>query len=151
MSKLEFFAKSQEYDQTGRASGTKVMLGTADGGLLPVFLPPDVISLSNSELFELAMEQHYQINFPQRAEKEKFEQHEQALTSITADIAKLKEEALAEIREETARNREMIKLATLNLNDALEQLEDLLEETEEKHDETIGTVEETNRGGATDE
>lgn len=82
MSKLEFFAKSQEYDQTGRASGTKVMLGTADGGLLPVFLPPDVIDLSNSELYELAMDKLYQDNFPQRFEREKFIEYEQALNTL---------------------------------------------------------------------
>lgn len=107
MSKLEFFAKSQEYDQTGRASGTKVMLGTADGGLLPVFLPPDVIDLSNSELYELAMDKLYQDNFPQRFEKEKFIEYEQALADVRA--------AAQEARAATLENQQAVDRAVSEL------------------------------------
>lgn len=70
--KLEYGSKSQEYDASGTASTTKVTLVNSDGAYVPVFLPADKISLSNTELFELALEALYQENFPNRAENEKF-------------------------------------------------------------------------------
>lgn len=70
--KLEYGSKSQEYDASGTASATKVTLVNSDGANVPIFLPPDKIDLSNTELFELALEVLYQENFPQRAENEKF-------------------------------------------------------------------------------
>ena len=77
--KLEYGSKSQEFDASGVASATKVTLVNADGAYVPVFLPADKIGLSNTELFELALEALYQENFPQRAEKEKFNQVEAQL------------------------------------------------------------------------
>lgn len=70
--KFEFGSKSQEYDASGTASSTKVMLVNSDGASVPIFLPPDKIDLPNSELLELALEVIYQENFPMRAENEKF-------------------------------------------------------------------------------
>ncbi|HEL0787361.1 TPA: DUF1366 domain-containing protein [Streptococcus equi subsp. zooepidemicus] len=70
--KFEYGSKSQEYDSSGTASATKVMLVNSDGASVPIFLPPDKIDLPNSELLELALEVIYQENFPMRAENEKF-------------------------------------------------------------------------------
>lgn len=70
--KFEYGSKSQEYDASGSASTTKVTLVNSDGASVPVFLPPDKIDLSNTELLELALEVIYQENFPMRAENEKF-------------------------------------------------------------------------------
>ena len=70
--KFEYGSKSQEYDASGTASATKVMLVNSDGASVPIFLPPDVVDRSNSELLELALEVIYQENFPMRAENEKF-------------------------------------------------------------------------------
>ena len=70
--KLEYGTKSLEYDGSGTASATKVTLVNADGAIVPILLPADKISLSNTELFELALEALYQENFPNRAENEKF-------------------------------------------------------------------------------
>lgn len=70
--KFEYGSKSQEYDASGTASATKVMLVNSDGASVPIFLPPDKIDLSNTELLELALEVIYQENFPMRAENEKF-------------------------------------------------------------------------------
>lgn len=82
--KLSFNSKSQEIGLDGTISGTRVVLSNNEGGFLPVMLPADKISLSNSELEELALDVIYQENFPQRAENEKF-------AEITADLAKHKE------------------------------------------------------------
>ncbi|EPT35794.1 MULTISPECIES: DUF1366 domain-containing protein [Streptococcus] len=70
--KFEYGSKSQEYDASGSASATKVTLVNSDGASVPIFLPPDVVDRSNSELLELALEVIYQENFPMRAENEKF-------------------------------------------------------------------------------
>ena len=70
--KLEFHGKSLNYNLDSSLKGTIVTLGHMDGGHLPVLLAGDQTALSNQELFELAMEEHYQENFPNRAENEKF-------------------------------------------------------------------------------
>ncbi|MCC9684215.1 DUF1366 domain-containing protein [Streptococcus agalactiae] len=70
--KFEYGSKSQEYDASGTASATKVMLVNSDGASVPIFLPPNKIDMPNSELLELALEVIYQENFPMRAENEKF-------------------------------------------------------------------------------
>lgn len=77
--KLEYGTKSQEFDASGTASATKVTLVNTDGAIVPILLPADKISLSNTELFELALEALYQENFPNRAENEKFSKVAQEL------------------------------------------------------------------------
>lgn len=77
--KLEYGAKSLEYDGSGAVSATKVTLVNANGANVPIFLPADKISLSNTELFEMALDVIYQENFPQRAENERFSKVAQEL------------------------------------------------------------------------
>lgn len=82
--KLSFNSKSQEIGLDGSIVGTRVVLSNNDGGFIPVLLPADKISLSNSELEKLALDVIYQDNFPQRAENEK-------LAEITKELANYKE------------------------------------------------------------
>lgn len=96
--KLEYGTKSQEFDASGTASATKVTLVNADGAIVPILLPADKISLSNTELFELALEALYQENFPQRAEKEKFNQVEAQLKQ-NKEMATRVEQATTENKE----------------------------------------------------
>ena len=96
--KLEYGTKSLEYDASGVTSATKVTLVNSDGAYVPVFLPADKISLSNTELFELALEALYQENFPNRAEKEKFNQVEAQLQQ-NKEIAAKVEQATTENKE----------------------------------------------------
>lgn len=77
--KLEYGTKSQEFDASGTASATKVTLVNSDGAIVPILLPADKISLSNTELFELALDSLYEENFPNRAENEKFSKVAQEL------------------------------------------------------------------------
>lgn len=77
--KLEYGSKSLEYDGSGAVSATKVTLVNANGANVPILLPADKISLSNTELFELALESLYEENFPNRAENEKFNKVAQEL------------------------------------------------------------------------
>lgn len=96
--KLEYGTKSLEYDGSGTASATKVTLVNSNGAIVPILLPADKISLSNTELFELALEALYQENFPQRAEKEKFNQVEAQLKQNKEMTVKM-EQATTENKE----------------------------------------------------
>ena len=82
--RLEYSSKSLEYDGSGSVSATKVTLVNSDGAYVPVLLPADKISLSNTELLDLALDVIYQENFPQRAENEKF-------SKVTQELQKNKE------------------------------------------------------------
>lgn len=96
--KLNYGTKSQEYDASGTASTTKVTLVNSDGAYVPVFLPADKIGLSNTELFELALESLYEENFPNRAENEKFSKVDQELQK-NKEAAAQAEQAASENKE----------------------------------------------------
>ena len=96
--KLEYGTKSQEFDASGTASATKVTLVNADGAIVPILLPADKISLSNTELFELALEVLYQENFPNRAETEKFNKVDEQIQKNKEMTAKM-EQATTENKE----------------------------------------------------
>ena len=140
--KLEFQGKSLNYNLDGSLKGTIVTLGHMDGGHLPVLLAGDQTALSNQELFELAMEEHYQENFPNRAENEKFnllgekiakydDLIEKSQTAITA-----LEGAAAEAKEATIKNEESVNNAVSELTELImgilgqSQTNILVEETE---------------------
>lgn len=96
--KLEYGTKSLEYDSSGTASATKVTLVNVDGAIVPILLPADKISLSNTELFELALEVLYQENFPNRAETEKFNKVDEQIQKNKEMTAKM-EQATTENKE----------------------------------------------------
>ena len=102
--KLEYGSKSQEFDASGTASATKVTLVNADSAIVPIFLAADKISLSNTELFELALEALYQENFPLRAEKEKFNQVEAQL--------KQNKEMATKVEQATVENKENLDMVS---------------------------------------
>lgn len=96
--KLEYGSKSLEYDGSGAVSATKVTLINANGANVPVFLPADKISLSNTELLDLALESLYEENFPNRAENEKFSKVAQELQK-NKEAAAQAEQAATETKE----------------------------------------------------
>lgn len=102
--KLEYGTKSQEFDTSGTASATKVTLVNADGAIVPILLPADKISLSNTELFALALEALYQENFPQRAENEKFNKVDEQL--------KQNKEMAIKVEQATVENKENLDAAS---------------------------------------
>lgn len=102
--KLEYGSKSQEFDASGTASATKVTLVNSNGAIVPILLPADKISLSNSELFELAIEALYQENFPNRAENEKFSQ-------VDAQLKQNKEMA-TKVEQATVENKENLDMVS---------------------------------------
>ena len=96
--KLEYGSKSLEYDGSGAVSATKVTLVNANGANVPILLPADKISLSNTELFELALESLYEENFPNRAENEKLSKVAQELQK-NKEAAAQAEQAVTETKE----------------------------------------------------
>ena len=96
--KLEYGTKSQEFDASGTASATKVTLVNSDGAIVPILLQADKISLSNTELLELALEVVYQENFPKRAENERFNQVDAQLKQ-NKEMATKVEQAAVENKE----------------------------------------------------
>lgn len=111
--KLEYESKSKEYDASGAAYATKVVLRNRDGAYVPVFLPVDKIDLSNTELLNAALEVIYQENFPQRAESEKFNE-------IGEKIAKY-DEMIEKMQKAIDDSEKMTKLATATLNGLINQ------------------------------
>lgn len=96
--KLEYGTKSLEYDGSGAVSSTKVTLVNPAGANVPVFLPADKIGLSNTELFDLALDVIYQENFPQRAENERFSKVDQELQK-NKEAADKAEQTAADTKE----------------------------------------------------
>ncbi|HEP3485705.1 DUF1366 domain-containing protein [Streptococcus pyogenes] len=126
--KLEYGSKSQEYDASGTASTTKVTLVNADGANVPIFLPPDKIDLSNTELLELALEVIYQENFPQRAENEKFNEIGEKIAKYDELIEKSQkaikelEQATEEAKQATQHNQETVNSAVSELTELVMSL-----------------------------
>ena len=124
--KFEYDSKSKEYDASGAASATKVVLRNRDGAYVPVFLPVDKIDLSNTELLELALEVIYQENFPQRSENEKFNE-------LDKKIAKY-DEMIEKMQKAIDDSEKMTKLATATLNGLITQT---YADEEKTADETV--------------
>lgn len=112
--KLKFGSKSQEFNQDGSVKGTKVVLTNDEGAVYPVLLEADKISLSNTELEELALEIIYQENFPQRAENEKFNE-------IGEKIAKY-DEMIAKMQAAIDKSEKMTQLATATVNEVINKM-----------------------------
>ena len=91
--KLEYGTKSQEFDASGKESATKVTLVNSEGAIVPILLPADKINLSNTELFELALEALYQENFPNRAENEKFNKVNEQIQKNQENMTKVEQAA----------------------------------------------------------
>ncbi|MGO2872047.1 MAG: DUF1366 domain-containing protein [Streptococcus thermophilus] len=112
--RFEYESKSKEYDASGAAYATKVVLKNSEGAYVPVFLPVDKIDLSNTELLKEALEVIYQENFPQRAENEKF-------NDINKKIAKY-DEMIEKMQAAIDKSEKMTQLATATLNSLINQM-----------------------------
>ena len=150
--KLEFYGKSLNYNLDGSLKGTVVTLGHMDGGHLPVLLAGDQTALSNQELFELAMEEHYQENFPNRAENEKFN----LLGEKIAEYNKLIEKAtltIDKMETQMTTQQEQSSMAQVTLMSVIFKLyekgiltdEDLAETTISEVEQSHETIRKRNR------
>ena len=119
--KFEYASKSQEYDASGAASATKVVLKNTDGAIIPVFLPVEKIDLSNTELLNAALEVIYQENFPQRAETEKFNELDDKIKEYNV-LNKKAAETIAKMEAQMTKQQEQSKTAQLTLINVISKL-----------------------------
>lgn len=119
--KFEYESKSKEYDASGAASATKVVLRNRDGAYVPVFLPVDKIDLSNTELLTEALEVIYQENFPQRAENEKFNELDKKIKEYEA-LSKKATETIAKMEEQIKKQQDTSNTAQETLMSIIEKL-----------------------------
>ena len=115
--RLEFQRKSLDFNLDGSLRGTIVTLGNVENSHVPILLPGDQTALGNQELFELALEKHYQENFPQRAENDKF-------GIIEGKIAEI-DKATLRSKEQYAKVEEMMKTTTAMVNELIVSLMDV--------------------------
>ena len=121
--KLEFQSRDAEWDENQRATRTLVWLGNSEGAKVPVYLGIEALQLSISECYRVAMDKIYDDNFPNKAEKE-------SISAIKEDIEKIKEDSIAELRNETSRIQDMLKMVTeicnqiINKDETIEVSED---------------------------
>ena len=119
--KFEYASKSQEYDASGAASATKVVLKNTDGAIVPVFLPVEKIDLSNTELLNAALEVIYQENFPQRAETEKFNELDDKIKEYNV-LNKKAAETIAKMEAQMTKQQEQSRTAQLTLINIIQKL-----------------------------
>ena len=112
--KFEYASKSQEYDASGAASATKVVLKNTDGAIIPVFLPVEKIDLSNTELLNAALEVIYQENFPQRAETEKFNELDDKIKEYNA-LNNKAAETISKMETQMTKQQEQSRTAQVTL------------------------------------
>ena len=119
--KFEYESKSKEYDASGAAYATKVVLRNRDGAYVPVFLPVDKIDLSNTELLNEALEVIYQENFPQRAENEKFNELDKKIKEYEA-LNKKATDTIAKMEEQIKKQQDASNTAQETLMSIIEKL-----------------------------
>ena len=90
--KLSFQSKSQTFSQDGSVAATLVIMGNTEQGYYPIKLDPNKISLSNTELEELALQKIYEENFPNKAENEKFDKVDAKLAEVDNLTSKLEKQ-----------------------------------------------------------
>ena len=119
--KFEYASKSQEYDASGAASATKVVLKNTDGAIVPVFLPVEKIDLSNTELLNAALEVIYQENFPQRAETERFNELDDKIKEYNV-LNKKAAETIEKMEAQMTKQQEQSRTAQLTLINIIQKL-----------------------------
>ena len=85
--KFEFISKSLNY-LNNEPLETLVVLGNSQGAYIPVKFPKEAVNESDADLFLKALDVIYSENFPDRAEKEKF-------NKVNDGLKKTQEQSLA--------------------------------------------------------
>ena len=106
--KLKFLSKNLEYIGAEPIE-VQVILGNDDGAYYPIKFPKDYLDKTEAELYLLAIEKMYQINFSNRAEDEKFNEIGKRLAKIdditeeaTKNLEKIKEQVTMSASSRTA-------------------------------------------------
>lgn len=81
MSKLEFKSKSLDYDLSNNKR-THVILVDDNNSVVHIYLDESAIDMSNAELYSMAMQELYDVNFPSKAENDKFNKVEEKIDAV---------------------------------------------------------------------
>lgn len=81
MSKLEFKSKSLDYDLSNNKR-THVILVDDNNSVVHIYLDESAIELTNGELYSMAMQELYDVNFPSKAENDKFNKVEEKIDAV---------------------------------------------------------------------
>ena len=111
--KFKFLTKSTEYLGIS-PHRTVIVIGNDEGASIPYYFDKEAINLTDSELFDMAMEKMYQENFPNRAENEKFNLLGEKIAEIDA--------ATARSKEQFSKVEEMMKMTTAMVNELIASL-----------------------------
>ncbi|NQO28157.1 DUF1366 domain-containing protein [Streptococcus suis] len=127
--KFKFLSKSTEYLGSS-PHRTVVVIGNEEGATIPYRFDREAIELSDSELFDMAMEKMYQENFPNRAEDEKFNEIGKRLAKvdgITEEATKNLEKVKAQVTLSASSRVAFLQVVTTLYGKGLLTDEDLLQ------------------------
>ncbi|MFM0778825.1 DUF1366 domain-containing protein [Streptococcus suis] len=113
--KFNFLTKSTEWLGSS-PHRTIVVVGNEEGATIPYAFDKEAINLTDSELFDMAMEKMYQENFPNRAEDEKFNEIGKRLAKvddITEEATKNLEKVKEQVKLSAASRSSFLKITVL--------------------------------------
>ncbi|HEM3492571.1 TPA: DUF1366 domain-containing protein [Streptococcus suis] len=113
--KFKFLTKSTEWLGSS-PHRTIVVVGNEEGATIPYAFDKEAINLTDSELFDMAMEKMYQENFPNRAEDEKFNEIGKRLAKvddITEEATKNLEKVKEQVKLSAASRSSFLKITVL--------------------------------------
>ncbi|AWL26777.1 DUF1366 domain-containing protein [Streptococcus suis] len=113
--KFKFLTKSTEWLGPS-PHRTIVVVGNEEGATIPYAFDKEAINLTDSELFDMAMEKMYQENFPNRAEDEKFNEIGKRLAKvddITEEATKNLEKVKEQVKLSAASRSSFLKITVL--------------------------------------
>lgn len=113
--KLKFLSKSLEYIGAEPIE-VQVILGNDEGAYYPIKFPKSYLDKTDAELYLLAMEKMYQMNFPNRAEDEKFNEIGKRLAKvddITEEATKNLEKVQEQVKLSASSRLSFLKIMTL--------------------------------------
>ncbi|MDW8650048.1 DUF1366 domain-containing protein [Streptococcus suis] len=113
--KFKFLTKSTEWLGSS-PHRTIVVVGNEEGATIPYAFDKEAINLTDSELFDMAIEKMYQENFPNRAEDEKFNEIGKRLAKvddITEEATKNLEKVKEQVKLSAASRSSFLKITVL--------------------------------------
>lgn len=141
------------YDDENKISHTEIVIASTSSGYATYTerVLGNQMAKTDAELVELAREAHFKGEYADRAMAESVQTvdelkrrsaaFEKQIADAKGEIETLKNEVIAEVKSETEKNREMVKIVTMTVNELLSQL-DVNEESLDEAEPTDEQIEE---------
>ena len=137
--KFKFLTKSTEWLGSS-PHRTIVVVGNEEGATIPYAFDKEAINLTDSELFDMAMDKIYQENFPNRAENEKFSSIDEKIKKYD-ELIKKSQIAIKELEQATEEAKQGAISNEQAVNKAVSELTELI----------TGVIAQFSDGGGEDE